>query len=71
MKTVLHYLYIRKHRKEEIKSMKQENNKIKKIKSILPALGLTIIIALIVFAYIYVICSSNIPAWAKWLILTK
>lgn len=51
--------------------MKQENYKIKKIKSILPALGITIIIALIVFAYVYVICSSDIPTWAKWLILTR
>ena len=51
--------------------MKQGNNRIKKIKSILPALGITVIIAIIVFAYVYVICSSDIPTWAKWLILTR
>lgn len=52
-------------------AMKQGNNRIKKIKSILPALGITVIIAIIVFAYVYVICSSDIPTWAKWLILTR
>lgn len=35
--------------------MKQKNYRIKKIKSILPALGITIIIALIIFSYVYII----------------
>lgn len=50
--------------------MKQKNYRIKKIKSMLPALGI-IIIALIIFFYVYIICSSDIPIWAKWLILTR
>ena len=50
--------------------MKQKNYRIKKIKSILPALGI-IIIALIISFYVYIICSSDIPVWAKWLILMR
>lgn len=51
--------------------MKQKNYRIRKIKSMLPVLGITIIIALIIFFYVYIICSSDIPVWAKWLILTR
>lgn len=51
--------------------MKQKNYRIKKIKSILPALGITIIIALIIFSYVYIISNPDIPVWAKWLILTR
>ncbi len=51
--------------------MKQKNYRIKKIKSILPALGITIIIALIISFYVYIICSSDILVWAKWLILMR
>lgn len=39
--------------------------------SALGALGIVIIIAFVVFSYVYAICSSDIPTWAKWLILTR
>lgn len=43
----------------------------KKIQDVLLISALIIAIAVGIFFSIYIICSSDIPIWAKWLILTK